>query len=253
MTDKGPGAAQVFAGKDIRIGIIHGRWNDAVVTSLVNGAKNALTSSGVQPQNIIVQSVPGSYEVPLGAQRMITAAQTTSSATLVSAATDLLGAGSSATDLTSTAASTKETGGQGTRASGPLDAVIAIGVLIKGSTMHFEYIADAVTHGLMRVQLDSGVPVIFGILTCLTEEQARTRAGLSKPSSTQGDSSGASSAAVAAHLHDGEGGAGVGAETGPVKGLTYAEQGHNHGEDWGKAAVEMAVKRKGWGEGKYVE
>jgi len=47
--------------------------------------------------------------------------------------------------------------------------------------MHFEYIADAVSHGLMKVQLDSGVPVIFGLLTCLTEEQAYTRAGLVHP------------------------------------------------------------------------
>lgn len=59
-------------------------------------------------------------------------------------------------------------------------AVIAIGVLIKGSTMHFEYIADAVSHGLMRVQLDTGVPVVFGVLTCLTEDQALERAGVGR-------------------------------------------------------------------------
>ena len=59
-----------------------------------------------------------------------------------------------------------------------IDAIIAIGVLIKGETMHFEYIADAVSHGLMRVQLDSGVPVIFGVLTCLTQDQAMERAGM---------------------------------------------------------------------------
>lgn len=57
-------------------------------------------------------------------------------------------------------------------------AVIAIGVLIKGDTMHFEYIADAVCHGLMRVGLDTGVPVIFGVLTCLDVEQAAARAGM---------------------------------------------------------------------------
>ena len=44
--------------------------------------------------------------------------------------------------------------------------------------MHFEYIADTVAHGLMRVQLDAGVPVVFGLLTVLTEEQAMARAGL---------------------------------------------------------------------------
>lgn len=60
----------------------------------------------------------------------------------------------------------------------PFDAVIAIGVLIKGETMHFEYIADAVSKGLMRVGLDTGVPVIFGILTVLNEKQAMARAGM---------------------------------------------------------------------------
>jgi 6,7-dimethyl-8-ribityllumazine synthase len=44
--------------------------------------------------------------------------------------------------------------------------------------MHFEYIADATSHGLMRVGLDTGVPVVFGVLTCLTDEQALQRAGL---------------------------------------------------------------------------
>jgi len=56
--------------------------------------------------------------------------------------------------------------------SRPFDAVIAIGVLIKGATMHFEYISESVSQALMRVQLDTGVPVIFGVLTALTEEQA---------------------------------------------------------------------------------
>jgi 6,7-dimethyl-8-ribityllumazine synthase len=117
-------------------------------------------------------------------------------------ATDLLS--SSTTDLTKSSTSAPS------KANSPFDAVIAIGVLIKGETMHFEYIADAVTHGLMRVQLDAGVPVIFGVLTLLNEAQGLERAGL------------------------GEG------------------EKHNHGEDWGNAAVELAVKRKGWSEGKIL-
>ncbi|KAI8912004.1 hypothetical protein DFJ77DRAFT_85185 [Powellomyces hirtus] len=84
---------------------------------------------------------------------------------------------------------------------GTYDAAIAIGVLIKGSTMHFEYIADASTSGLMRVGLDSKKPVIFGVLTCLTEEQSKQRAGIAGPN---------------------------------------GDEGHNHGADWGAAAVEMA-------------
>lgn len=64
--------------------------------------------------------------------------------------------------------------------------------------MHFEYIADSVSQGLMKVQLDKNVPIIFGLLTVLNQEQAEVRAGM---------------------------------KTG----------GHNHGEDWGKAAVELGM------------
>lgn len=75
------------------------------------------------------------------------------------------------------------TGGSASASSGAaskkqFDAVISIGVLIKGSTMHFEYISESCCHGLMRVGLDTGVPVILGVLTALTEEQALERAGL---------------------------------------------------------------------------
>lgn len=95
--------------------------------------------------------------------------------------------------------------------SQPFDAVIALGVLIKGSTMHFEYISDAVTHGLMKVQLDSGVPVIFGVLTALTDDQALERAGIGR-----GDN-----------------------------------KGHNHGEDYGAAAVEMGSQSRRWAAGMF--
>jgi 6,7-dimethyl-8-ribityllumazine synthase len=63
--------------------------------------------------------------------------------------------------------------------SGRFDAVICLGCLIKGDTMHFEYIADAAAHGLMEAGLTTGVPVTFGVLTTLTDEQAqvRSRAG----------------------------------------------------------------------------
>ena len=87
-----------------------------------------------------------------------------------------------------------------TRLAKDYDAVIAVGVLIKGETMHFEYISESVSHGLMRAGLDSGIPVIFGVLTCLSEGQAKNRAGF--------------------------------------------EGGHNHGLDWGNAAVEMALLDK---------
>lgn len=58
------------------------------------------------------------------------------------------------------------------------DAVVALGVIIRGGTPHFEYVSAAATDGLARVALDTGVPVGFGLLTCDTEEQAIDRAGL---------------------------------------------------------------------------
>lgn len=60
--------------------------------------------------------------------------------------------------------------------SGRFDAVICLGCLIKGDTMHFEYIADAATRGISDVGLATGVPVTFGVLTTLTDEQAELRA-----------------------------------------------------------------------------
>jgi len=145
--------------------------------------------------------------------------QSTSSSTggaLLASATDLL-TSSSTTDLTSTnTTSSKSTSSSSSTA--PFDAIIAIGVLIKGETMHFEYIADAVSHGLMRVQLDQQVPVIFGLLTVLMEDQGLARCGIARE----------------------EGG-------------KFGGKGHNHGEDWGSAAVELGVKRRGWGEGKMMD
>jgi 6,7-dimethyl-8-ribityllumazine synthase len=58
------------------------------------------------------------------------------------------------------------------------DAVIALGVVIRGGTPHFEYVCAAAADGLARVALDTGVPIGFGLLTCDTEEQALDRAGL---------------------------------------------------------------------------
>ena len=58
------------------------------------------------------------------------------------------------------------------------DAIIALGVVIQGQTPHFDYVCQAATDGLNRVQLDYGVPVGFGLLTVNTEQQALDRAGL---------------------------------------------------------------------------
>lgn len=63
-------------------------------------------------------------------------------------------------------------------ASAGVDVVVALGVIIRGGTPHFEYVSAAATDGLARVALDTGVPVGFGLLTCDTEQQALDRAGL---------------------------------------------------------------------------
>ena len=145
-------------GKGLRILIIHTRWNTQVVSRLVTGCFEQLLHLGVEKENIQIKDVPGAYELPFAAKRLLE--------------------------------------------TGDFDACIPIGVLIKGSTMHFEYIADAVSNGLMRVGLDGKVPVIFGVLTCLTEEQALLRCGVATESNLNA---------------------------------------HNHGIDWANAAVEMCL------------
>jgi 6,7-dimethyl-8-ribityllumazine synthase len=60
---------------------------------------------------------------------------------------------------------------------GKRDAVICLGCIIQGETKHDEYIASAVASGIMQLGLMSGIPVIFGVLTTNTEEQAKDRAG----------------------------------------------------------------------------
>ncbi|RKO86360.1 6,7-dimethyl-8-ribityllumazine synthase, partial [Blyttiomyces helicus] len=144
---------------------VHTRWNLPIVNPLVQGAATSLQSLGVSPTDITIHQVPGSFELPFAVQTLLASAKA---------------------------------------AGKPFDAAIPIGVLIKGSTMHFEYIADAASQGIMRVGLEAGIPVIFGLLTCLTEDQALERAGVGKG----------------------------------------ASKGHNHGEDWGMGAVEMAVLNK---------
>ncbi|KAI1209090.1 6,7-dimethyl-8-ribityllumazine synthase [Annulohypoxylon truncatum] len=194
---KGP-TPQEHDGSGLRIGIVHARWNATIIEPLVKGTKDKLLSLGVKESNIVVQSVPGSWELPIAVQRMYAASQIQQSSSGASSAGDLLGG--STTDLSSLPTPNPSS-------TQPFDAIVAVGVLIKGETMHFEYIADAVSQGLMRVGLDLGVPVVFGVLTVLDEGQAKTRAGLGPGS-------------------------------------------HNHGEDWGSAAVELGVKRGAWARGK---
>lgn len=118
-------------GQDLKIGVVVARWNEKICQPLFLSCKTALLNSGVREENIIVQKVPGTYEVVFGAAQIIKKYQ--------------------------------------------VDAVVCLGALIKGETMHFEYIAEAVSQGIMNLSFRSDTPVIFGVLTCLTEAQAVAR------------------------------------------------------------------------------
>jgi len=83
-------------------------------------------------------------------------------------------------------------------AAASADAVVALGVVIRGGTPHFEYVCQAATDGLSRVAIDTGVPVGFGLLTCDNDEQAIARAGF--PDSSEDKGREAVEAAVATAL-----------------------------------------------------
>lgn len=80
-------------------------------------------------------------------------------------------------------------------ASGQVDAVVALGVVIRGGTPHFDYVCDAATAGLTMIAQRTGVPIGFGVLTCDDEQQALDRAGL--PGSVEDKGHEAATAAVA--------------------------------------------------------
>ncbi|WP_114905882.1 6,7-dimethyl-8-ribityllumazine synthase [Ornithinimicrobium murale] len=79
--------------------------------------------------------------------------------------------------------------------TGEYDALVALGVVVRGGTPHFDYVCSAATDGLTRVAVDTGVPVGFGVLTCDDEQQALDRAGL--PDSSEDKGHEAATAAVA--------------------------------------------------------
>nr|ACZ59469.1 6,7-dimetjyl-8-ribityllumazine sythase [Flammulina velutipes] len=195
-------------GESLRVCIVHARWNREVIDALVAGALAKLHEAGVKKENIVVETVPGSFELPLACSKVIAGSHIQAA----SNEADLLGGLSFTPKVPSRVSTPAPVSSSIASHSGAFDAVIAIGVLIKGSTMHFEYICDAVSHSLMKLQVDSGVPVIFGVLTVLTDEQALERAGIAKG----------------------------------------ADKGHNHGEDWGNAAVEMGLKCKRWVTGTFA-
>lgn len=116
-----------------RIGIVCSEWNETVTGALLNGAMDTLNEIGIQKKDIQISYVPGTFELPLGAQRL---AQLND-----------------------------------------LDAIICLGCVIQGETRHFDFICQAAADGIMRVGLQYDKPVVFGVLTTDTQQQALDRCG----------------------------------------------------------------------------
>ena len=117
-----------------RFAIVVSRWNDFLTSKLLEGALDALESTGADEGSVEVFKVPGSFELPLTALK---AAQ-----------------------------------------SGNFDAVIAIGVVIRGETPHFDYVAGQAASGIAQAGMQTGIPVVFGVITADTVEQAMNRSGV---------------------------------------------------------------------------
>lgn len=82
------------------------------------------------------------------------------------------------------------------------DAVVALGVVIRGGTPHFDYVCQAATWGLTQVALETGTPIGFGVLTCDDEQQALDRAGLAGSSESKGHEAATAALATARTLAD---------------------------------------------------
>jgi 6,7-dimethyl-8-ribityllumazine synthase len=127
----------VFEGKleakGLKIGFVVSRFNSLLTDKLLEGALDCLIRHGAVEKDQCVAYVPGSFEVPYAASKMVK--------------------------------------------TGKYDAVVCLGAVIRGDTPHFEYIANEASKGIARLALDSGIPVIFGLITADTLDQAIERAG----------------------------------------------------------------------------
>ena len=117
-----------------RFALVAARFNQFIVDSLVAGARDGLRRHGVADDAVDLAWVPGSFEIPVVAQRLAR--------------------------------------------SGKYAAVICLGAIIRGDTDHYDHVAGATTSGIAQAGMSSGIPVIFGVLTCDTVEQALNRAGI---------------------------------------------------------------------------
>ncbi len=116
-----------------RFAIVVAEWNRSITGNLLEGALSALSNAGIAEGNVDVAWVPGSWEIPLVAQRF---AQ-----------------------------------------SGSYSAVICLGAVIRGETTHDQHINRAVSLSLQQIALSCDLPMLFGLLTCETMEQAIHRSG----------------------------------------------------------------------------
>ena len=122
-----------FQAQGKKFGIVVSRFNDFITGRLLEGALDALIRSGADDNDITVIKVPGAFEIPMAAKKMVNQKK--------------------------------------------YDAVLCLGAVIRGATTHYDYVCAEVSKGIAAVSLDSGIPVIFGILTTETIEQAIERAG----------------------------------------------------------------------------
>lgn len=116
----------------MKIGIVVAEWNENITAALLAGAKETLLKHGVALSDILVMTVPGSFELIYGASQMV---------------------------------------------KKDVDAVIAIGCVIRGDTPHDRYICQGTTYGLSRLNTTQEKPVIYGLITTLDMLQAEDRAG----------------------------------------------------------------------------
>ena len=113
--------------------LVVSRFNDFVTEKLLSGAFDALTRSGAKAETIDIVKVPGAFEIPLAAKKLVQ--------------------------------------------KGRYHAVVCLGAVIRGATPHFDYVSAEVSKGIAQVSLESSIPIIFGVVTTDTLEQAIERAG----------------------------------------------------------------------------
>jgi len=119
--------------QNAKIGIVCSRFNAFIVSKLLDGALDGLTRHNVPLANIEVSWVPGAFEIPLIAKKMVE--------------------------------------------TNRYDAIICLGTVIRGATSHYDLVCNEVAKGISQLSLSTGIPIIFGVNTTETIEQAIERSG----------------------------------------------------------------------------